>query len=118
MLFLGNTKEYVVDLKIVVETNAYSISIPDDITQDGEAFFTKMDEDMAKGWQMDRQWVDAPTVKQRCQIAASRIADAMESGNETLAYLMAGYIVNRMPSVKEVHVDTEGEMTETLLIEG
>lgn len=106
------------NLKVVVETNTYSISIPDDITQNGEPFFRKMDEDMGSGWQMDRQWVDAPTIKQRCQIAASRIADAMESGNETLAYLMAGYIVNRMPSVKEVRVDTEGEMMETELIEG
>ena len=118
MLLLGITKEYVVDLKIVVETNTYSISIPDNVAHDGEAFFTKMDEDMGKGWQMDRQWVDAPTLKQRCQIAASRIADAMESGNDTLAYLMAGYIVNRMPSVIEVRVDTEGEMSETQFIEG
>lgn len=106
------------DLKVIIETNTFSITIPDDVTQGGETFFTKMDEDMGKGWQMDRQWVEAPTVQQRCQIAASRIADAIESGNETMAYLMAGYIVNRMPSVKEVHVDTEGEMTETQLIEG
>ena len=114
---LSCKKEYVVDLKIVVETNTYSITIPDDVIQNGEPFFTKMDEDMGKGWQMDRQWVDEPTVQQRCQIAASRIADAMETGNETLAYLMAGYIVNRMPSVKEVRIDTEGEMSETQFIE-
>jgi len=107
-----------VDLKIVVETNTYSITIPDDVTQDGASFFAKMDEDMSKGWQMDRQWVEAPTVQQRCQIAASRIADAIEAENDTLAYLMAGYIVDRMPSVKEVHVDTEGEMAETQFIEG
>lgn len=105
------------DLKVVVETNTYSITIPDNIMQEGESFFTKMDEDMDKGWQMDRQWVDAPTVQQRCQIAASRIADAIETGNETLAYLMAGYIVNRMPLVKEVRVDTEGEMGETQFIQ-
>ena len=111
-------KDCVVDLKIIVETNTYSITIPDDVINEGEAFFAKMDDDMGKGWQMDRQWVDVPTIQQRCQIAAGRIADAMESGNETLAYLMAGYIVNRMPSVKEIHVDTEGEMTETQLIEG
>ena len=73
---------------------------------------------MGKGWQMNREWVDTPTVQQRCQIAASRIADAIESGDETLTFLMAGYIVNRMPSVKEVHVDTEGEMTATQFIEG
>jgi hypothetical protein len=106
-----------VDLKVVVETNTYSITIPDNVMQEGESFFTNMDEDMDKGWQMDRQWVDAPTVQQRCQIAASRIVDAIETGNETLAYLMAGYIVSRMPLVKEVRVDTEGEMGETQFIQ-
>jgi len=106
-----------VDLKIVVETNTYSITIPEDVMQDGESFFTKMDDDMGKGWQMDREWVEAPNIQQRCQIAASRIADALESGNETLAYLMAGYIVKRMPLVAEVHIDTAGEMTETRFIE-
>ena len=105
------------DLKVVVETNTYSITIPDDVMQDGDSFFAKMDVDMGKGWQMDRQWVDEPTIQQRCQIAASRIADALESGNETLAYLMAGYIVKRMPSVQEVHIDTAGEMAETQFIE-
>lgn len=100
-------------LTIVVENNTYLINIPEDVTQDGESFFTKMDDDMSKGRQMDRQWVESPTTLQRCQIAASRIADAIESKNETLASLMAGYIVSRMPSVKEVHVDTEGEMSET-----
>jgi len=106
-----------VDLKVVVETNTYSITIPDHVMQDGESFFAKMDDDMSKGWQMNREWVDAPSIQQRCQIAASRIADALESGNETLAYLMSGYIVTRMPSVAEVHIDTAGEMAETRFIE-
>ncbi|MBL1277995.1 MAG: hypothetical protein COB30_018110 [Ectothiorhodospiraceae bacterium] len=105
-----------VNLKVVVETNAYSINIPDDVSEQGESFFAKMDEDMAKGWQMDRQWIESPTIQQRCQIAASRIADALESNNETLAYLMAGYILKHMPSVNEVHIDTEGEMLETRFI--
>lgn len=100
-------------LTIVVENNTYRITIPEDVTLDGESFFAKMDDDMSKGRQMDRQWVESPTTLQRCQIAASRIADAIESKNETLASLMAGYIVSRMPAVKEVHVDTEGEMSET-----
>ena len=106
------------NLTIIVENNTYLINIPEEVTQDGESFFTKMDDDMSKGHQMDRQWVESPTTLQRCQIAAGRIADAIEAKNETLAYLMAGYIVSRMPSVKEVHVDTEGDMSETQFIPG
>lgn len=105
------------NLKVVVETNTYSITIPDEVMQDGASFFSKIDDDMNKGWQMDREWVEAPTIQQRCQIVASRIADAIAAENEPLAYLMAGYIVNRMPSVTEVHIDTAGEMSETRLIE-
>jgi len=105
-----------VNLKVVVETNTYSISIPDDVSTEGESFFAKMDGDMSKGWQMNRQWVESPTPQQRCQIAASRIADALESNNETLAYLMAGYIMKHMPSVSEVHIDTDGDMSDTRFI--
>jgi hypothetical protein len=105
-----------VTLKIVIEKNIYSIDVPADIMQDGAEFFEKMDTDMKKGWQMNREWVENPTVLQRCQIAADRIADSINAENETLSYLMAGYIVTRMPEVKEVHIDTEGEMSETQFI--
>lgn len=106
------------NLKVVVESNAYSINVPEDVAKEGTVFFAKMDDDMSQGWQMDRQWVASPTTLQCCQIAASRIADAIHSENDTLASLMAGYILNSMPSVKEVHVDTDGEMSETAFIEG
>ncbi|MBN4079363.1 hypothetical protein JYT26_01855 [Beggiatoa alba] len=106
------------NLKVVIENNTYSINIPEDVTGEGHSFFEKMDADMNQGWQMDRQWINAPTIKQRCQIAASRIADAINTENETLACLMAGYILNTMPSVTEVQVDTNGEMSETEFIEG
>jgi hypothetical protein len=102
-----------VNLKIVVESNEYSIKIPQDVASDGHSFFEKMDEDMGKGWQMDREWVASPSTRQRCQIAASRIADAISVENETLASLMAAYILKNMPAVTEVHIDTQGEMSET-----
>ena len=75
-----------------------------------------MDADMDKGWMMSREWVENPNLTQRCQIAADRIADSMHSENETLTYLMAGYILTRMQNVKEVHIDTEGDITETQFI--
>jgi hypothetical protein len=105
-----------VQLKVVIEDNNYAIQIPDDIMQEGQSFFDKMDQDMDKGWKMNREWVDSPTQQQRCQIAADRIADAINTENETLVYLMAGYIVSRMPGVQEVHIDTEGDMQETQFI--
>lgn len=103
-------------LKIIIEENIYSIEIPDDVMRDGESFFKKMDVDMNKGWQMNREWVESPNLLQRCQIVSDRIADAINTENEMLTYLLAGYIVTRMPDVKEVHIDTTGEMAETRFI--
>jgi hypothetical protein len=104
-------------LKVVVENQEFAIQIPDAVVNNGEDFFRKMDEDMDKGWLMSREWVEHPSRLQRCQIAADKIANALSTHNETLAHLMAGYIVTRMPSVTEVHIDTEGEMSETQFIE-
>jgi hypothetical protein len=105
-----------VRLKIIIEKNIYAVDIPEDVMRDGESFFEKLDADMDKGWQMNREWVDAPNSLQRCQIVADRIADAINNENETLTYLLAGFIVSRMPNVKEVHIDTDGEMAETQFI--
>lgn len=105
-------------LNVVIEDNKYAIQIPDDVMQEGQSFFEKMDRDMDKGWTMSRVWVESPTQEQRCQIAADRIADAINTENETLVQLMAGYILSHMPDVREVHIDTEGEMQETQFIRG
>jgi hypothetical protein len=100
-------------LKVVIEANQYMIDIPYDVLREGQSFFDKMDYDMNKGWQMGREWVEAPTLLQRCQIAADRLADAIESGNDTLAHLTSGYILHHMPDVREVRVDMDGEMQGT-----
>ena len=104
-------------LKVVIEDQEFAIEIPAEVLANGKDFFRKMDQDMDKGWQMSREWVENPNRLQRCQIAADKIADALNNHNETLANLMAGYIVTYMPHVTEVHIDTEGEMSETQFIE-
>ena len=81
-----------------------------------EKFFQKMDNDMDKGWQISRDWVENPDSKQRCQIAADKLLTAINRENETLVTLMAGYIISRMPGVKTVNIDTSGEILETELI--
>lgn len=103
-------------LTVVIESNSYAINVPEDVLIEGASFFEKMDKDMDKGWMMSREWVDNPDQVQRCQIAADRIADSISMENETLTLLMAGYILTRMDNVKEVHIDTDGEMMETRFI--
>lgn len=101
------------NLEVVVEENVLSIDVPDHVMTGAGDFFAKMDRDMDGGWQMSREWVDAPTPMQRCQIAADRLYTAINAQNETLAILMAGYILTRMPATRRVVINTGGDVHET-----
>jgi len=105
-------------LDVIVNDQIHRLNVPPDMLEEGEAFFQKMDRDMDRGWQMSREFVEQPDRVNRCQIAANRLLTAMESGNETLALLMAGYILTRMPGVAKVDIDTNGEMLNTEIILG
>jgi len=101
------------NLKVIIEDKAYQINIPDNMLEEAEDFFRKMDHDMDQGWQMSRVFIENPDRTERCQIAADKLLTAMEAENETLANLMAAYILKRMPDVKTVYIDAAGEMQNT-----
>ncbi len=100
-------------LNITVEDRTYCIEVPQDVLDEGEPFFQKMDEDMDQGWQMSREYVPNPNVEQRCQIAADRLLTAMHNENKHSLLLMAGYIVKRLPNVERVNIDTTGNINDT-----
>lgn len=105
-------------LNVVIDEQTYPIEVPPYIVEEAEEFFTKLDRDMDKGYQMSRVWVDKPDRMQRCQIAADRILDAIHRENEHLGVMMAAYILARMPGVTEVHLSSEGDMLEHELLVG
>ena len=100
-------------LTVHIDDVSQTIEVEENLLREGEDFFAKMDSDMDQGWQMSRTWVDNPGREERCQIAASKILDAISAENQTLLMLMAGYIMSRYPQVREVRIDTAGDMTET-----
>jgi hypothetical protein len=100
-------------LKLAIDDQTYNIDVPEQIMQEAEAFYAKMDSDMDKGWQMSRFWVEKPDQYQRCQIVADRILGAFHTENRKLVMLMSGYILSRVPHVEEVVVDTSGDITLT-----
>ena len=73
--------------------------------------FQKMDADMDQGWQMSRTWVDLPNDKQRCQIAADKMLTAIQQERTATVGLMAAYILNKIPGIHAVDIDTSGDMT-------
>jgi ribosome maturation protein Sdo1 len=103
-------------LNIVIDEKTLPIKVPESLLTSAEAFFQKIDSDMDKGWQISRDWVDNPTLEQRCQVVADKILGAIETENEKLATMMAAYILSRAPSVKTVVIDTQGEIQETALL--
>lgn len=102
-------------LNIVVEDRTIAITVTDEMLRDAQDFYTKMDRDMDQGWQMSREWVEHPTAIERCQIAADKLHTALNTQNETLVMLMAGYILSRLPKIRSITINTDGEMQETLV---
>lgn len=100
-------------LTLHIDEHSHTIQVPEEMLTEATDFFATMDRDMDKGWQMSREWVDNPNSLQRCQIAASKLLDAVNLENETVLMLMSAYILARMPQVKSVRIDTSGEMQET-----
>jgi hypothetical protein len=101
------------NLHVYIDGEVVEVAMTSTLLEEAADFFVRMDSDMDKGWQMGREWVDKPDQRQRCQIAADKLLAAIESGNETLQMLMAGYIVSRIPQIGAVRIDTSGEMQET-----
>ena len=103
-------------LNIIVDGRTNALEVPDNLLLEAKDFFAKLDQDMDKGWQMSRDWVEKPDAEQRCQIAADRILTAIDTDNEKLLMMMAGYILHTMPGVKSINIDVTGDMNETDII--
>jgi len=102
-------------LNIVIDDQSRDIDIPEEVLRDGKDFFDKMDADMDRGWQMGPEFVENPDPIQRCQIAADKILTAIDTENQNLMMLMAGYILSRQPEVSQININTSGEVLETLI---
>ncbi len=103
-------------LNVVIEEQIYPIDVPAGIIADGEEFFAKLDHDMDQGWQMSRDWVDNPDLEQRCQIVGDKMLTAMHNDNKKLLILLAAYMLARVPGIRGIRIDTNGEMLESELV--
>lgn len=101
-------------LNIRIEDQSYPVDVPENILQQASDFFQKLDQDMDKGWQMSRKWVDNPDLEQRCQIVADKILAAFDKENKKLLILLSAYILSKMPQIKMLDISTNGDMQETL----
>ncbi|MGB0848288.1 MAG: hypothetical protein ACPGSM_16285 [Thiolinea sp.] len=99
-------------LTVSINDNVQDIEVPPTLLEEASGFFTRMDSDMDNGYQMSRVWVDHPSQEQRCQIVADHLLTALSNGKQHSALMMAAYILHKAPHVTEIHLNTEGDMTE------
>lgn len=103
-------------LKVTIDEKTFPLEIDEGMISSAQDMFTKMDTDMDQGWQMSRTWVEAPNDLQRCQIAADKMLTAIQQEKTATVGLMAAYIMNKIPGVQAVDIDTSGDMTLTELV--
>ena len=103
-------------LKVTIDEKTFPLEIDEEMMQQAQEAFKKMDGDMEKGWQMSRTWVDKPNDLQRCQIVADKMLTAIQQENTATVGLMAAYILHKIPGIHAVDIDTSGDMTLTEIV--
>jgi hypothetical protein len=100
-------------LNLIIDNWSMNLEIPEGYLKTMHGSFDKMDKDMDRGWQIGQSWVKNPNPTQRCQLVAGKLLTALETNNEQLALMLGGYILSRMPGVKQVVIDNTGMPEET-----
>jgi hypothetical protein len=96
-------------LKVVIDDQLLELNVPEAFVAQAEDFFAKMDADMDRGWQVDREWVEQPDRMLRAQVAANKLLTALDNEDHKLGRLMAGYIVSRLPGIESIELKPAGE---------
>jgi hypothetical protein len=81
------------------------------------AFFDKMDANMARGIKIQGELITDPNAKQRATFVAMNLIRALKQDNQAIIYASCAYLVNRLPSLVEVHARDSGNTVNVELIE-
>ncbi|MGB5708006.1 MAG: hypothetical protein WBM41_14395 [Arenicellales bacterium] len=101
-------------LFVLVAEEQRLISVDQAMLDDAYPLLEKIDQDMDNGWRLGRRFVHSPSTLERCQVAANRLLTALHTQNQASMTLMAAYILRRLPGVKTVNINSEGEANETM----
>jgi hypothetical protein len=102
------------ELNIIVDDYSMDLNVSQQYLSETRESFDRLDNQMNNGIQLGRNWIENPDLLQRCQSAADKLLTALETHNEGLAMMSAGYILSRMPGTSRVRLDTSGSPEETL----
>lgn len=101
------------ELNIIIDDYSMNLNIPDDFLAASEESFNRLDASMNEGIQLGQNWISNPDRIERCRLAADKLLTALESHNEGLAMISAGYIVSRLPGTTRLKIDNSGDPSAT-----
>ena len=68
-----------------------------------------MDRDMDAGVTLDDEPISEPSRIQRAHFVTGQLLRALRSGNEDAAWILCGYLANRLPELEAVVIAESGE---------
>lgn len=73
------------------------------------AYLDKMDEKMSEGITIGTDNVENPDEGQRAQFVVANLLHALKTDNEQVAGAMCSYLAIRMPELKQLKINEQGE---------
>jgi len=99
-------------IKLIVALNGQDVVEYDrDVRLPGHQrqFLDKMDMDMDKGLEMNGQFSAKPDLGIRAQYIAMHLVQAVLKDNEAMIAAMCAYLATRIPDLKKVKAEEQGE---------
>ena len=72
-------------------------------------YLDKMDEKMDAGIIIDGESIKSPELNQRIQFITANMLSAIKSDNEGMTSALCTYLAMRLPDLKQIKVDEEGD---------
>lgn len=79
-------------------------------------YLTRMDRRMDEGINLHGEWIAAPESMQRAQFVAQNMAQALQHGAEQQAAAMLTYLAQRLPKLRAVRIDLQGDQLTAELV--
>jgi hypothetical protein len=73
------------------------------------AYLDKMDTKMDAGIIADNVTIENPDINQRARFIAANLVGAMKSNDEEMTAAMCTWLANRLPDLKQVKIDEDGD---------
>ena len=74
-----------------------------------EQFLNNMDAELMTGIVVNGQKISQPDLYQRAQFVALNLVNALRESNDSVAAAMCTYLATRLPELKQVKVELQGE---------